>query len=166
MKKIIFILLSVILVDQLTKGILLYMLTGGVPLYGSAFDILPYPYLMGRVTGFFNLVFTWNPGTAFSLFREMPSIILIALTGVIIGALGYHLFKNANRPHEKWALSLIVGGAVGNLIDRIRFGAVVDFLDLHAFGYHWPAFNFADICISIGVAIYIIHWLFFSKKAK
>ena len=69
--KIISVILSAVLIDQLVKGILLYMITGTVPLYGSAWKLVPYPYIMSYVTDFFNIVFTWNPGTSFSLFRAL-----------------------------------------------------------------------------------------------
>jgi signal peptidase II len=158
---------GVILADQVTKGYLIYMLTGGMPLFGNAWDILPYPYMVARVTDFFNIVFTWNPGTSFSLFRALGNsapIIIIVLTALVIGALGYYLFRHAGA-REKLPVALIVGWALGNLIDRVRFGAVVDFLDLHIGGLHWPAFNVADICIVAGVGLYIIMW-FAARKGK
>ena len=166
MKKAIAIILSVLLLDQLTKGILLYLITGHVPVVGNAFDLVGNPYLMARVTNFFNIVFTWNPGTSFSLFRNLglsAPMVIVILTGVIVGVLGYMLAKTKIN-HEKWALSLIIGGAIGNIIDRVRFNAVIDFLDFHVGGWHWPAFNLADTAITIGVAIFIIGWVFGKKK--
>jgi len=160
--KIIAIIIGVIILDQAAKSVLLYMLTGGVPFSAPAFSLLPYPYMIARAGDFFNIVFTWNPGTSFSLFRnlgESAPLIIIILTGVIIGAIGYHLFMRTKLGYEKWALSLIVGGALGNLIDRIRFGAVIDFLDFHVRGWHWPAFNIADIFITIGVMVLVIWWI-------
>ena len=59
---------------------------------------------------------------------------------------------------------LIISGAIGNLIDRIRFGAVVDFLDFHIGGYHWPSFNVADICIVVGVGLYLLNWYIARRK--
>jgi len=164
--KIFAIILGIVIVDQITKGYVLYLLTGGIPLGGPAFDIVPYPFLMTRVTSFFNIVFTWNPGTSFSLFRslgESAPLVLIVITGIIIGFFSHMLFFRARDNLERWALALIVGGAVGNLIDRMRFGAVIDFLDFHYKTMHWPAFNFADICITIGVGLYLLHW-FKSRK--
>lgn len=154
------IILGVILLDQISKGILLYVITGSVPVIGSAWQIVPVPYLMTQVCDFFNIVFTWNPGASFSMLRavgEAAPIIIIVITGFIIGFIGYYLFKRA-RSYEAVPLALIVGGALGNLIDRIRFGAVVDFLDFHIGGWHWPAFNIADACIVIGVALFILNW--------
>ena len=153
------IIFSALLLDLLSKGVLLYLITGGVPLYGAAWEIVPVPYLMMHVFDFFNIVFTWNPGASFSLFRAMGEaapIILVVATGAIIGAILYYLF--ARSKSYEWApLSLIAGGAIGNLLDRVRFGAVVDFLDFHIGALHWPAFNVADICIVVGVAWYLLN---------
>lgn len=162
------IMLLVILLDQISKGALLYMILGGVPVGGAAFQLVPYPYLMSHVTDFFNLVFTWNPGTSFSLFRalgESAPLAIITLTGAIIGFLGYQLFAKKNTKLEMVALAMITGGALGNLIDRMRFGAVIDFLDFHIGGLHWPAFNVADICITVGVGLFVLNW-FMNKKGK
>ena len=163
MKKILAILsiiFGVVALDLLSKGVLLYLITGGIPLTGGAWELVPHPYLMTPVTNFFNIVFTWNFGTAFSLFNslgEYAPIALIFMTGVIIGAILYYLFVRAKR-FEIVPLALIAGGALGNLLDRIRFGAVVDFLDFHIGAYRWPAFNVADICIVVGVGLYILNW--------
>lgn len=162
------IMLLVIVLDQISKGALLYMILGGVPVGGAAFQLVPYPYLMSHVTDFFNLVFTWNPGTSFSLFRalgESAPLAIITLTGAIIGFLGYQLFAKRNTKLEMVALAMITGGALGNLIDRMRFGAVIDFLDFHIGGLHWPAFNVADICITVGVGLFVLNW-FMNKKGK
>ena len=169
MKKHIWIIVAIIaliIIDQATKMYMLDWVTrGAVPLFGPAFDVAPNAYLMARVTSFFNLVFTWNPGVAFSMLHglgyAMP-LALIAITGAVIGYFGHALFARATDRWERIALTLIVGGALGNLIDRIRFGAVIDFLDFHAFGWHWPAFNFADIFIVVGVFIYV--WIILKRK--
>ncbi len=160
------IIFGAVLLDQLSKGILLYLITGGFPLFGSAWDVVPVPYLMAHVCDLFNIVFTWNPGASFSLFRALgetaPFVIIIA-TGVIIGVILYYLFKKSSS-YEQLPLALIAGGAIGNLIDRVRFGAVVDFLDFHIGGWHWPAFNVADICITVGVGLYLINWYIARRK--
>lgn len=162
MKKYYFILsiiFGTLFLDQLSKGFLLYLITGGVPWVGAAWDVVPVPYLMANVFDFFNIVFTWNFGTSFSMFRalgESTPLIMIIATGAIIGALLYYLFKRAKK-FEIAPLALICGGALGNLIDRIRFGAVVDFLDFHIGGWHWPAFNVADVCIVMGIAWYLLN---------
>lgn len=149
-----------ILFDQITKSILLYLITGTVPLFGAAWEVVPVPYLMTHVLDCFNVVFTWNPGASFSLFRalgESAPLVIVTATGAVIGCILYYLFVRAAR-YERVPLALIAGGAIGNLIDRIRFGAVVDFLDFHIGGYHWPAFNVADICIVVGVGLYLLNW--------
>ena len=156
---------GVILLDQIAKGILLFLITGSAFVFGPAWSVIPVPYLMAHVTNFFNLVFTWNPGTAFSMFRAVGDnapLIMVVATGLIIALLLYYLLRRA-RSYEVAPLILIVGGALGNLIDRIRFGAVIDFLDLHVGEWHWPAFNVADMFIVIGVGLYIIN-LIFRKK--
>lgn len=160
------IIFGAIIFDQLSKGVLLYLITGGIPVAGPAWEIVPVPYLMAHITDWFNIVFTWNPGTSFSLFRAMGEsapIVLIVLTSVVIGFIGHYLFCRANK-YERVPLALIVGGALGNLIDRIRFGAVVDFLDFHIGGWHWPAFNVADICICVGVGLYLLNWYLARRK--
>jgi signal peptidase II len=162
MRKTILVLSGAVLADQITKGILLSLVANGWHLSGDAMTLAPNPFMMWRLTSWFNIVFTWNPGTSFSMFREAPPMIMIFLTGAIIGFLAYHLFARVRGGLEKWALSLIVGGAIGNLIDRVRFSAVIDFIDWHAGAWHWPAFNIADICICVGVGLYLLHW----KKGK
>ena len=154
------IIFGAIILDQITKGILLYLITGGVPLFGAAWEIVPVPYMMMRVCDIFNIVFTWNPGASFSILRavgEAAPLIIIIATGFIIGFIAYYLFARA-KSYEGIPLALIVGGAIGNLVDRIRFGAVVDFLAFHVGGWHWPAFNVADMCIVIGVFLFILNW--------
>ncbi len=157
---------GIVLLDQMAKCFLLFLITGSAFVWGASWTVVPMPYLMRHVTNFFNIVFTWNPGTAFSMFRNlgdsMPMIMIIA-TGVIIAFLIYYLIRRA-RDYERTPLILIIGGALGNLIDRIRFGAVIDFLDFHIGGAHWPAFNFADCFITIGVCLYILNWYLARRK--
>ena len=156
---------GVVLLDQIAKSILLYLITGGVPFYGNAWSVVGFPYIMSHVTNWFNIVFTWNPGASFSVFRsfgEAYPIIIILATGALIGFLFYYMFRRAGA-YEKLPLAFIIGGALGNLIDRVRFGAVVDFLDFHGGGWHWPAFNVADIFIVIGVGLFIINSIFRKK---
>ncbi len=151
-------LFGLVLADQLVKGILLFLITQRVPLVADAFQIAPFPVMFGSFTEFFNLVFTWNPGTSFSLFRSIGlshQLGIIVMVSMVIGFLGYHLLFRAKSKFEYTALLLIVGGALGNLIDRIRFGAVIDFMDFHVGNWHFPAFNVADAFITIGVMIYL-----------
>lgn len=152
--------LGIVLLDQVTKGVLLYLITGSALVVGPAWSVIPVPYLMRHVTNFFNIVFTWNPGTAFSMFRALGDktpIAMIIMTAAIIGLLLYYLVRRA-KSYERVPLVMIIGGAIGNLVDRLRFGAVVDFLDFHIGGAHWPSFNVADIFITVGVVLYILNW--------
>jgi len=127
--------------------------------------------LMGRdprvieVTSFFNLVLGLNRGVSFGMFdsAEMGPWPFLLLAAAITVALLLWLAKAGQR----WtaaALGLIIGGAVGNAIDRVRFGGVVDFLDFHAFGRHWPAFNVADSAICIGVIMILIESLLARRR--
>jgi signal peptidase II len=156
---------GIILIDQIAKCFLLFLITGSAFVYGPAWTVVPVPYLMRHVTNFFNIVFTWNPGTAFSMFRalgdNMP-IVMVVATGIIIAILLYYLLRRA-KSYERTPLIFIVGGALGNLIDRIRFGAVIDFLDFHIGGAHWPAFNVADSFICIGAVLIVLDGIFFNK---
>ena len=164
--KICAVIVGVVLLDQVTKGVLLYLLTARVPLVAPAWELVPVPYIMTQVTDFFRIVFTWNPGASFSLFRalgESAPLAIIIITAVIIGLLGQYLFCRA-QTYEKWPLALVVGGALGNLIDRVRFGAVIDFLDFYIGAWHWPAFNVADICIVLGVAGLLFNLIIKRKK--
>lgn len=152
--------LGIVLIDQIAKGILLFLITGSAFVWGPAWSVIPVPYLMAHVTNFFNIVFTWNPGTAFSLFRSLGDnapLIMVVATGAIIGFLLYYMVVRAKH-YERTPLILIIGGALGNLVDRVRFGAVIDFLDFHIGGAHWPSFNIADSFITIGVLLYILNW--------
>ena len=94
---------------------------------------------------------------------EAAPIILILFTSAVIGAILYYIFVRA-KSYERLPLALIAGGAIGNLIDRIRFGAVVDFLDFHIGALHWPAFNIADICIVVGTGLYLFN-LYLARRS-
>lgn len=163
---IISIIVSTLFLDQISKGFLLYLITGGVPLSGSAWDVVPFPYMMTNVFDFFNIVFTWNPGTSFSMFRalgESAPLVMIVAISFVIGGILYYLFARAKK-YEIVPLALVCGGALGNLVDRIRFGAVIDFLDFHVGGWHWPAFNVADVCIVVGVGLYVLNMYLARQK--
>jgi signal peptidase II len=114
------------------------------------------------ITPFFNIVLAWNPGISFGMFGDVgehgPDI-LIALSLLISAALAVWLTKAESRI-SALAFGAIIGGALGNVIDRFRFGAVTDFLDVHVLGYHWPAFNVADSAIVVGAALIVWESLF------
>ena len=118
-------------------------------------DLVMIPPRVIEITGFFNLVMVWNTGVSFGLFSGNASWVLIVFTGAITAGLGVWLLR-ADGCWLPVALTLVVGGATGNLIDRVRYGAVADFLDFHAAGWHWPAFNIADGAITIGASMLLI----------
>ena len=115
---------------------------------------ISYPVI--EVFSFFNIIKTWNNGVSFSMFSglENAKYIFSSLNFVIILFLLILIVKN-NDKYQKLSFSLITAGAAGNMIDRIINGAVADFLDFHVAGYHWPAFNVADISIFIGAFLII-----------
>jgi signal peptidase II len=142
----------VIVLDQLTKITITRLFTFG--------ESLP-------VTSFFNLVLAYNKGAAFSFLAEQAGWQRYFFTGISIAAtlfILYLLKRHAGRRLFCWALALILGGAIGNLIDRIMYGHVIDFLDFHVLNWHWPAFNVADSAICIGAILFVVDELRRVKK--
>jgi signal peptidase II len=118
------------------------------------------------VAPFFDLVLHWNRGISFGLFNDAPEMsrwILVALA-LAISAVLVAWLRQTDRRLLVIAIGLVIGGAVGNVIDRVRFGAVVDFLSFHAAGYYWPAFNLADSAITVGVATILMDSLLTSPR--
>jgi signal peptidase II len=110
------------------------------------------------VTPFFNLVLTYNSGAAFSFLSDAAGWQRGLFIAIALAASAWIVSLLRKYPHQSLfalALSLVLAGAVGNVIDRILIGAVIDFLDFHALGYHWPAFNVADSAITCGAALLI-----------
>ena len=143
--------------DQLTKA----LVVDSMHLYESR-EIIP---------GFFNLVYVTNSGAAFSMLADINSpwrhyfflgIGSVALVGLTIA---YWKLRKVNSLYS-WPLALIAGGAAGNLIDRVRFGAVIDFLDFYAGSYHWPAFNIADSAICVGVSLFLLINIFETRTQE
>ncbi|MBL8702576.1 MAG: signal peptidase II [Alphaproteobacteria bacterium] len=136
-----------LIVDQVTK----WAIVEFVMRPGQRIAVLP----------FFNLVLGFNPGISFGMFREtlddFPyAFSLVKLT--IVGLLAWLLARSDDR-WERVGFGLMIGGALGNVADRLRIGAVVDFLDFHIAGWHWPSFNLADAALSIGVMIMLLRSL-------
>lgn len=119
------------------------------------------------VTEFFNFVMVWNKGISFGLFQNYTksNYFFLAASSSIILLLTYMLNKSRSR-FEAASLGLIIGGALGNIIDRIQYGAVADFFDFHIGDYHWPAFNIADSCIFCGAVLLIVYSIFLEKNEK
>ncbi|MEW5880894.1 MAG: signal peptidase II [Pseudomonadota bacterium] len=121
------------------------------------------------VTGFFNLVLTYNKGAAFSFLANASGWQHTFLIAVGVGAslfIVYLLARHGTQKLFSLALALILGGAVGNVIDRLIHGHVIDFLDLHWRGWHWPAFNIADSAIVCGAGLLILDELLRVRKSR
>lgn len=134
----------VIILDRLTKAIIVNTLT-----LHQSIEVIP---------GLLNITYIRNSGVAFGLFRDggvFGLALLSALSFVALIVVVY-LYRRTGNKAEAFALSLVAGGAVGNLIDRVRSGEVVDFLDIYIGSHHWPAFNIADSAITIGVIVTIL----------
>lgn len=113
----------------------------------------------------FNLTMVWNEGVSFGLLKNDNPWPLIVIALGISTVFSFWLTRAKNWI-EAIALAMIIGGALGNVIDRLRFGAVVDFLDVHYAGWHYPAFNIADSFITVGIVILLAYSLFFENKNK
>lgn len=134
---------ALVVVDQIVKVLVLQWLSSG-----RVVEVAP----------FMNLVLVYNPGAAFSFLAGASGWQREFFVGVALVASGWitwMLHRHPGRVLFCVALTLILGGAVGNLIDRLWLGAVIDFLDFHVLGYHWPAFNVADSAISIGAVLLV-----------
>jgi len=146
--------IGIILIDQLTKITIEQRFEFG--------DVKP-------VTGFFNVVLAYNKGAAFSFLASASGWEGGFVVAIAIAASVFVLYLLARHGHQRLfalALAMILGGAVGNVIDRIVYGHVIDFLDFHWGGWHWPAFNLADSAIVGGAALLIVDELRRVRRAK
>ena len=139
----------VVILDQLSKAAILAFF--GERVFGDR----------EMVTSFFNLALTYNHGISFGLFNGVAGLNALgfSLVAAAIVAVLIYWLSRASSLLLAVAIGLIIGGAVGNVIDRLRLGAVVDFLDFHYGGLHWPAFNLADSAICVGVGVMLIDGL-------
>jgi signal peptidase II len=138
---------ALVALDQWTKA----LVAASMPLHSSR----------EVIEGFFSLVHTRNPGIAFSLFADsgplVRGVLVPLLSAAAVGLVLYLLWNSHHSEGRTHAgLSLILAGAVGNLYDRAAYGYVVDFLDFYVANYHWPAFNVADSCITIGAGLILL----------
>jgi signal peptidase II len=141
---------AVVALDQITKLVVLEHLVLGVPI--------------PVIDGLLSLTLVLNPGLAFGLLGGLPAawrwlVAALSLVALVVLARVALRVLPAGGPTGRTAIGLVFGGAVGNLIDRARFGAVVDFVDVHWRGWHWPAFNVADSAITIGVVLLALRLL-------
>lgn len=137
--------------DQISKQLILsWFSEGGAPLI---------------LTPFLNIIFAWNPGISFGLLRAGSWVTSMILVGMALGIVSFVLYNmwKTTRLLSLLSYGLILGGAIGNIIDRSIYGAVIDFIDFHLFGYHWYVFNIADSGIVIGAFLLILDVLFFEK---
>ena len=151
----IFLILSIVALDQVTKLAILGR---------DVVDI--YPEM--EITSFLNLVLVQNKGISFGLLSRYEVGWLISILTIGIVVVLFIWMRKLERAILALPFSLIIGGAIGNLIDRLNYGFVVDFIDFHFFGWHWPAFNIADSAITVGVIFLLIasfsnNFKFFSK---
>ena len=149
--RLIFVAGLIVLADQITKALIIKH----VPLHNNI-QVIP---------GLFDITHILNPGGAFGLMANMSAVVrtvvFLFISSLAVGLILYFYIKTP-RQYVFLAIgfALIFGGAIGNLIDRVRFGVVVDFLDFYIGKYHWPAFNIADSAITVGIFIFIYHLLF------
>ena len=166
-----------LIIDQLSKwSVTEFLIRPSVSEEASPYGFLAWfsdvkerlPFTSLEVLPFFNIVMVWNQGISFGLFNEGSNaapLLLSGLSVVISSIFLVWLFKTRSKL-QAMAISLVIAGAIGNVIDRLRFGAVIDFLDFHAAGFHWPAFNAADSFICVGVFLLIIQSFFFEPETK
>lgn len=121
------------------------------------------------VENFFNITYVRNKGAAFGIFADSAVRIPFFITVSVVAAVGILCYLHRLREDQRllhFSLALIFAGALGNLIDRIRLGEVIDFLDAHWYQYHWPAFNVADSAITVGVAMLLVDMWHEERKKK
>lgn len=149
--------LAVVIVDQLTKHWIM-----------SAFTLHEQRNI---IPGFFDLVYVTNTGAAFGFLAGSKTwlrqafFVTVSIVALVVIVFAYGHLKRQGRIFT-YALGLIAGGAVGNLVDRLRFGSVVDFLDFYLGSYHWPAFNAADSAITVGVVLFLLGTLLQQMKQE
>jgi signal peptidase II len=114
-----------------------------------------------KVTSFFNLVYVENPGAAFGMFKSLGNAFFIVISLLASVAMAALVWKD---PTNRLACSLLLSGALGNMTDRIIYGTVTDFLDLHIAGYHWYAFNVADSALTVGMILMLINGFLIAGK--
>jgi signal peptidase II len=167
--------LDVLVLDQLSKWLILeYVMRREVQpnaqprgLWDWIIDAPSrFPFASVEIWPFFNLTMVWNEGISFGLFHGSGIWILVGLS-LIITVLFSVWMARSQSWFQTVALALVIGGAIGNVIDRLRFGAVADFFDFHIFGWHYPAFNIADCGIVVGIALLVFDEIVLEpKRAK
>lgn len=164
------IIIDILIMDQLSKWwITEYILrpqTGGEPV-----DLVKWLLDAPDRVGFssvpmisnFNLTMVWNEGISFGMLQG-SNVMFLTIIALVISSILLYLLLKSNNIFEALSYGLIIGGAIGNVMDRLRFGAVADFFDVYVGTYHWPAFNIADASIMIGVAFLLLQGLFMKQE--
>jgi signal peptidase II len=118
------------------------------------------------ITSFFDLVLTWNRGMSFGILNNHSDLSFWLINGTVIGIIAYiiYLLSKETKPLMVISFGWILGGAFGNLADRLFRGGVVDFLDFHLGNLHWPAFNVADTFVVLGVGLFLVNVLWCERK--
>ena len=135
-----------VLIDQISKQLILNTFRPG--------EVVPV------IPGLFNLTLTFNPGAAFGLWANLPGgwrelALGVSITLAIVAVFAFLLHPNCQSTLARASLSAVLGGAIGNILDRCTYGSVVDFLDFYLGAYHWPAFNIADSAIFMGIMVVV-----------
>ncbi len=157
-----------VLFDFLTKLLILAQTPFPISLFGYYKKLYPTYYPISEPLPFFNIILVWNNGVSFSMFSNNTLIgrfLLIALS-LSITVYIVSLLKKEKNIINRLSFMLIIAGALGNIFDRLRYGAVIDFLDFYLGKYHYPAFNLADIYICTGVGLIILNSIINNKKKK
>ena len=147
-----FIIFLIILIDQISKYYII--------------NIFKFQNEAIYLSSFLNLQLIWNEGIAFGLLSFENNLYYNLITFVIIIVILILLFLIKNDDRYSYFYSIIIGGALGNLVDRIRYSSVPDFIDFHIYNFHWFVFNIADIFVSLGVICLIVAEIFFNKNVN
>jgi len=142
--------LVVVILDQITKAVVLQTM--------ALYETIPV------IPGLFNLTHIHNPGGAFGFMARQSETVrtllfVVAALAALVLIFFFYRKVSVSHPFLAAGLALVFGGAIGNLIDRIRFGSVVDFLDFYLGSLHWPAFNVADSAVTVGMLVFVYHIL-------
>ncbi len=157
-----------IALDFVSKLLILMQTPFELSLWGYYRDLYPSYFPISQPLPFFNILLVWNNGVSFSMFsnNSFAGRILLIIMGLLISAYVIYLLLQEKDKVNRFGFILIISGAFGNILDRIRYGAVIDFLDFSIGSYHWPAFNLADCFICVGVGLILLQSFVLNKKHK
>lgn len=164
---------DIVLLDQISKWAVLEWIVRPAAGAGEPLSLFAWlasaerlPPVRVEAASFLNVVMVWNRGVSFGMLDEGVAPLALVGLAVLITAIFSIWLSRTTRRLEALACGLVIGGALGNIIDRIRFGAVADFVDVHVAGWHWPAFNLADSCITLGIVVVLVDALLFNSGSS